>query len=150
MNTQKAGRTSKAKASKLLTKDEMFFFEYGGYNYDPKTETAQQGRIRCARAMAHAEQTATNMGWRFEWDYDTDNYERSLGDHEYWCKDAKNGIEHEHEILWCQCQDKDGDVLASLGAIIDPSTSYRRVVEAELALEAESELDREIETIDAH
>jgi len=39
-----------------------------------------------------------------------------------------------------QGRDRDGNtVLASLGAIIDPSDEYRRVIEAELAVEATPE-----------
>lgn len=38
-----------------LTEQERFFFDHAGYSYDPKTETVEQGRERCARELAAAE-----------------------------------------------------------------------------------------------
>lgn len=38
-----------------LTEQETFFYRNAGYSYDPKRETAQQGRERTARDLAHAE-----------------------------------------------------------------------------------------------
>ena len=40
------------------------------------------------------------------------------------------------EVLIAVLKDADGHVLESLGGIGDPSPSYQRLVEAELALEA--------------
>lgn len=135
--TRKAGRSKLAKARKQLTPAELFFFEHAGYSYDPKTETAEQGRIKGAKLLAKAEQHATDNLWECRWEIDNDiPYEDALGDHAYWCDDQKNGIEHEHEIWYCMLTDGKDNVLGSLGAIIDPSREYRRVVEAELALEA--------------
>src|SRR4051812_20711304 len=34
---------------------EQFFYDHAGYGYDPKAETAEQGRERCARELAAAE-----------------------------------------------------------------------------------------------
>ena len=132
----KAGRSKLAKATKQLDSAELFFYKYAGYSYDPKTQTPEQGRIECAKALAKAEVYAIRHDWQFIWDYDDIPYEDALGDHEYWCEDARQGRHHEHEILWCQCCDADGRVLASLGAIIDPDTNSRRVIQAELALES--------------
>jgi hypothetical protein len=75
------------------------------------------------------------LGFTFEWHDYNDDYEGSLGDHAYWCADEENGIEHSHEIYYCVAKDANGKVVASLCAIIDPSREYRRVIEAELAME---------------
>lgn len=143
MNTRKdkAGRTSLARAKKVLTSDELFFFENAGWSYEPKKESAQAGRIRCAKDLAHAEQVAEQLNWSYLWDWDNDDYQGSLGDHEYWCNLEARGVSHEHEILWCQLRDAEDNVLESLGGIIDPDTQYRRVIEAELADEALSHLN---------
>jgi hypothetical protein len=44
-----------------------------------------------------------------------------------------------HEVLWCALKDEDGEILDSLGGIIDPHSGpghYWRVVQAELASDA--------------
>ena len=84
-----------------------------------------------AAALARAEDRASYEGVRFEWetDWDTD-----LGDHEYWCSDAQRGIDHAHECYTVRAR-VDDEVLASIGGVIEPSTAYARVIEAELALE---------------
>ena len=78
-----------------------------------------------AMKLAKAEQHAEEQGWTVEWDYDQDEYQ--LGDAEDKMPD---------EVLIAVLKDADGHVLESLGGIGDPSPSYRRLVEAELALEA--------------
>ena len=35
-----------------------FFFTHAGYSYDPKTETPEQGRAKCAQRLAEAEEEA--------------------------------------------------------------------------------------------
>ena len=47
----------KTKAPKLAV-DEKFFFDNAGYSYDPKIETAVEGKIRCAKQLALAERAA--------------------------------------------------------------------------------------------
>ena len=87
-------------------------------------EQREQGR--CLRhGLAKAEQYAEEQGWTVEWDYDQDEYQ--LGDAEDKMPD---------EVLVAVLKDADGHVLESLGGIGDPSPSYQRLVEAELALEA--------------
>lgn len=135
MNTPvKAGRSKRSKAIKQLTPAELFFYDNAGYSYKVG-ESPESGRIRCAKELAKAEARAEELDFSFDWDYDSDiPYEDALGDHEYWCKDAEQGQDHTHEILWCQLWSGEQQrCLASLGAIIDPSPEYRRVVEAELA-----------------
>lgn len=107
-----------------------FFYRNAGYSYTPGKETKEQGRRRCARALAAAERAALDAGASFEWDTDPD------------CTSADFSDADPPWRLWiCIARDANGDVFASLGAIDfgrdgspwrDP---YRRVVEAELALE---------------
>lgn len=109
----------------------QFFFEHAGHSYDPKTESKTQGRKRCARALARAERQALELGYSFEWliDSDVDSSDFSCS------KPAWN--------LWgCICRNSCGESVESLWGIDfgrngNPwSAPYRRVVEAELALEA--------------
>lgn len=104
-----------------------------------------------ALQLARAEIWAEEQELTFVWDGDIGG---ELGDHEEWCSDARrsaagygwqgeklsrsylrdNGCSH--EVSCCLCEDQDDNVLASFGGIIDADSTYRRVVEAELALEA--------------
>jgi hypothetical protein len=142
-NTSKAGRSKEAKARKQLTPDQFFFYQNAGFSWTTKKETREQGRIRCAVELAQAEQYARNLGWEFEWEFD------ECPDLS-WMSDEER--EQEHEVLCCRIPDPENTrySLASLCGITDPDSNYRRVIEAELASEAIAELDREIETLDAH
>ena len=143
----RAGRSKAAKARKALTADQLFFYEHAGYSYDPKVETAEMGRIRCAVEMALAEEQGRNVGLEFEWSDDW-----GVGSHTDFY--GAGSCYEDHEPSTCeQCVVKsaDGEYLPiSLGCIDEADANYRRVVEAELAMEAIAELDREIETLDAH
>lgn len=142
----KAGRSKAAKARKSLTKDQLFFYEHAGYSHDPKKETAEQGRIRCAIELAKAEEQARGLGWGFEWSEDWD-----IGSHkEYYGAGSCYEDSEPTTCESCVCKDEDGEVLASLGCIDDATREYRRVVEAELADEALADYDLETETLDAH
>lgn len=46
---------------------EKFFYNHAGFSYDPKTETPEQGRARCAKLLAKAEEFAIEESIRFEW-----------------------------------------------------------------------------------
>ena len=48
------------------------FKEHAGYSYDPKTETADQGRAKSARRLATVERKALNKGFYFRWSIDRD------------------------------------------------------------------------------
>jgi hypothetical protein len=102
-----------------------FFYKYAGYGYTPGKETKSQGRWAGARKLAHAEYMAKQKGWKVEWQNDDEPYE--MGDAE---------TEMPNEVLGAVLKDENGEQLASLWGIGDPSNAYRRVVEAELALEA--------------
>lgn len=111
-----------------MNADEQFFYNNAGYSYDPATETPEQGRQRCAQALAAAEAWAQAEGMTVQWADD-------------WADP------HGHEETPESCEqatlyDADGFVVASLGCIDDVDPDYRRVVEAELAAEAKAEADR--------
>lgn len=116
--------------------------------------------------LARAEAYAEDQGWEVSWEPDDYGWE----DHDDWCPVAAlakrgrlpNGEESqsawhlrqhacEHEIACAVLRDRPeiqttyrggraGEVLASLGAIIDASDAYKRVVAAELASEALAEI----------
>lgn len=108
---------------------EKFHYEHGGYSYDAKKETKEQGRRRCARKAAKAEEIAKELGWEFRWEHDPEEYQ--LGDAE---------TEPPDEVLTCVLVDENGDVKQSLGGIGLAGTQrerrdYGRTVEADLAIE---------------
>lgn len=124
----------------------MFFYEHAGYSYDPKTETAEQGRMRCAKELAEAESIASRLGWEHSWEWDDSGCSGCDCDSE----DCACSSGAEHETLGCVLKDEHGKVLASLWGICGATDTYRRVVEAELSDEALADYDRETETLDAH
>lgn len=105
-----------------------FFYRNAGYSYDPANETKQQGRWRGARTLANAEAWARQENITFGWEEDW-----LVGDHirEYGYDD--NPLTCEVAAAYAS----DGEILASLGCIDDASNDYRRVINAELALEAQ-------------
>lgn len=108
-----------------------FFLDNSGWNYaDAADEEAARMREN-ARQLAIAEQHAKDHGWSVEW---TDDWE--VGDHAtFFGRDGYptgNPTTCESATLY----DASGSVLASLGCIDDATADYRRVVAAELALEA--------------
>lgn len=141
--TTRAGRSKDAKARKQLTADQFFFYQNAGYAYDSKTETPEQGRLRCAKELAAAEAIGQRLGYAFEWEFD------ECPDLS-WMSDEER--EQDHEVMCCRIPDPQNRrfSLASLCGITDADSKYRRVIEAELAAEAIAELDKEIETLDAH
>lgn len=105
-----------------------FFFKNAGYSYDPKSQTPKQGRAARARKLAEAERYFDAHDWRIEWweDWTVECH-----------VDAFDGYDVEPET--CEqaiLYDAAGNVLASLGCIDDADDNYRRVIRAELALEA--------------
>lgn len=107
----------------------LFFREHAGY--------CVGRRILGAMELADAEIAAEQARIRFEWHWD-DDADWSWMDQECFAKAKLR--EQEHEVFYCLALDDDGECLASLGSIFDPSNEYRRVIEAELAQEALGEL----------
>jgi hypothetical protein len=125
----------------------QFFLKHAGYSYDPATQSPMQGRIQGARKLAAAERKARDTGYSFSWEVDP------TGTSADWIADNEDGGRNCNPWqLWaCDCYSAEEArqsapigprILASLGGIDfgrdgepwgDP---YRRVVEAELALEA--------------
>ena len=110
----------------------LFFLRNAGYSYDPKTETKQQGRARCARESAKAERDASALGYTFNW---ADDPEGCIGC-DCGSPDCACSTSKPHETLWCWVEDENGKTLASLGSICGATREYRRVIEAELAQES--------------
>jgi hypothetical protein len=110
----------------------LFFLRNAGYSYDPKTETKQAGRSRCARQMAKAERDARALGMSYVWQNDTEGCSGcGCGSDDCDCSTGRD-----HVTLGCILYSDTGKHLASLWSICNPSWDYRRVVEAELAMEA--------------
>jgi len=109
-----------------------FFMKHAGSSYMPGKETRAQGKRRGAARLAKAEKEAAARGWTVEWDHE------QVPDLS-WASEADR--EDIDEVLMAVLKDEHGNVLESLGNITFGRNSmenrnYRRVVEAELALEA--------------
>lgn len=106
-----------------------YFMEWAGTSWKPP-QTKAQGCYQGARRLAAAERWARDAGLTFEWDLD--GYTSAE-----WCDDS-----HPWPTWRCVARDASGTVVASLmgvdfGREGEPwGDPYRRVVEAELALEA--------------
>lgn len=110
-----------------------FFYEHAGFSYNPETQTADEGRREGALRLAEAELWAKTNGIEIEWE---DDWE--VGDHH-----AEFGETYENggpETCEQATITYEGEIVASLGCIDDASDEYRRVIEAQLAVEARYEL----------
>ena len=104
----------------------QFFYDHAGWCYDPKTETPEQGRNRCAQTLADAHRSALSAGYTFEWDIDPDTDSSEFLDGPV------------YELYICVLVSPEGDSAGSIGGVDfgptgDASEDYGRVVEAELA-----------------
>lgn len=124
--------------TETLNKQEQFFYDNGSFSYQPATQTPEQGHIESAKALANAESLAIERGWSFAWEYDEDGcIGCECGSIECSCFTRED-----HEVLCCllygEYEIDEGArwPMASLGSICEPSNENRRVIEAELALEA--------------
>jgi hypothetical protein len=107
-----------------LNSAEQFFYDNAGWSHDPETETLEEAKIRNARQLAQAEEWAGVHGLTYVWVDD-------------WSVNHLNEFDYDEDPLTCEFVEiitEAGDVLASLGCIDD--ADYRRVIAAELALEA--------------
>lgn len=107
-----------------------FFYTHAGYGYQPDQETKEQGRRRCAQQLADAEREASERGYCFYWENDI------MTNREF----TDEGPEY---YLWaCTCYDDNGAHVGSMCGVdfghgnTPWGQPYRRVIEAELALEA--------------
>ena len=137
-----------------LSLAEQFFYDHAGGSYIPKLETKRAGRLRCARALATAESRIRSAGWSYTWVPDEDpdlswcdvcEHMRQCR-HRYGCTHKLHSSSHGHEVYGCILSDDTGREREALWGITDPDANYRRVVEAELALEALPDVDAEIRT----
>ena len=110
-----------------------FFYKFAGWSHAPGKETKQQGRARGAKLLARAERRASEEGWTFQWERDTET-NASFED-----------TDDPYYYLWvCIARDGAGQVSASLcGIDFGPGRepwgdTYARVVQAELAYEGMS------------
>jgi len=114
----------------------LFFRRNAGYSYNPKTQTKAAGHAACARRLAKAERDARALGYTFSWAHDEDGcIGCDCGSKECACSTGEP-----HETLICEMWNNGDDsheprAVQSLGCICKPSHEYRRVIEAELALE---------------
>lgn len=122
-----------------------FFLKHAGYSYDPKTETCMQGRVRCARNLARAEREARDGGFYYHWEIDPDCLSSD------WVMDNEDGGKNCNPWRTWRCamfkadnqeNNARGGCVGSLHGIDfgrngEPwGQPYKRVVEAELALES--------------
>lgn len=136
------GRTRKAKSKQQSRKSHRivirdasvkFFYDHTGYGYDTKKETPEQGKLRGAELLAKAEQYACDKGLIYQWQ-DDDCIGGDCGETATCNHPCCQGTPH--VCLCCILWSADhSEVLGSLGSICEPDENYRRVVEAELALE---------------
>lgn len=108
-----------------MTKQQQFFYDNAGYSVAPG-ETTEQGRERCAIALATAETWAVENG--YEW-YEGQDVNADLS----WMDEDERD---EAEVIYILLMDENAHVVQSLHGITNPTNAYRRVVRAELALEA--------------
>lgn len=112
-----------------LTRQQQFFFDNAGYSIAPG-ETEEQGKMRGAVQLAIAEDWARDNGYEFKWLPDEAGcIGCDCGNPDCACE---NGT-CEPEV--CIMKDDDNHVVQSLGSVCGADNKYRRVVEAELALE---------------
>lgn len=122
-----------------MNTNEQFFYENAGWSYDPKTETSEQGRQRCAKLLAQAEAWAKSNGVSYEWSKDDITNKDALAPGIFPIAASEPGPEYRLDQVLCYHH---GEIIGSLGGIdfgygVHRSQSdYKRVVEAELVIDA--------------
>lgn len=111
--------------SDTLTPAERFFYEHAGYSYD-RTETAEQGRVSTARALAAAEARLTAGPYLID----------AVPDDVPWDGDEPYDGPLWIVTLWSVAESAHQTDLGSIGSVAcEEGGWYMRVVAAELALE---------------
>ena len=109
----------------------QFFWDNASYSHIPAIQTREEGHLESAIALAQAELEGCSRGFSFVWAIDPDITSADFSDEL-----------PPYEQYQCSCLNYRGQCLASLGGIDfgrdnQPwDQDYRRVVEAELAIEA--------------
>lgn len=122
-----------------MTTQEQFFYDQAGWSFDPKTETSEQGRKRCAQLLAKVETWAKANGVRYEWTKDDITNKSALAPGIFPIAASEPGPKYFLDCVLCY---HNGKLVGSLGGVdfghrIPRNQSpYKRVVEAELAIEA--------------
>ena len=122
---------------------EHFFYEHAGYSFDPKRETALEGRMQRAIELATAEREGKTRGLRYVWDVDPESDSSDFSDERpAWCS---------YRCAVIQADDEDNFLATLCGIDFGREHSagdepprdhpYRRVVNAELASQAIAELE---------
>lgn len=106
-----------------------FFYHHAGWSTPP-------GHVESALGLARAEEEAKRRRWHVRWMNDEDGWSIRR---EHLQETGEKADEVEVAILY----DRNNNDLAALGGIIDASTEFKRVVEAELAIEALANLPDE-------
>lgn len=119
-------------SAKALSPAVAFFYEHAGWSYDPVKETSDEGKLRCAQALADAEAKAASAGVQFRWEQD------DITNREHGAIHSKKVAEY---YLWQCCAYHEGEVIGSLSAVDfgadgEPwGEPYARVVQAEIVSE---------------
>jgi hypothetical protein len=135
-----------------LTKQEQFFYDHAGYGYHKALETEDEGHTRSAKRLAIAETWAIDSGHYFDW---VDDPEGCIGcmcgndDCACFRTGGKPTEDHHPKGFIMRWDNDDNVVKRSLWGICGADAAYRRVIEAELALEEipESEMPADIRFI---
>lgn len=114
-------------AAKPLTANEQFFYDNAGYSYDPKTETAEDGRKRMARELAAAEDAMKKGPYFISVERDPEPYD---GDMPY------DGPMWIVELMSVKGS-TESELVGSVGGVAcyEETDPYIRVIGAELARE---------------
>lgn len=97
---------------------EQFFYDHAGWSYDPKKETSEEGKRRTAAELTKAEQWASDNDYEFVWSDDVHDDDKTV---------PPTTCESCQMII-------DGEYVSGLGCVDDADDDYRRVIQAELAL----------------
>jgi hypothetical protein len=112
-----------------------FFRQNAGWSTPP-------GKLACAKALAEAEHFAKELGLEVKWEYEQEDWMVFAGDPE--AEYRRNFKSGKWECFHAYVKGDGGEILSSLGGIILEAgdASYKRVIEAELYMEAIGEMKR--------